>query len=204
MLLNFCPLLAIQLVRVMDPFYHFREWSEQEAAKLMKQTGTIEDVDGEYSLRISGKSPRICRLPPHYRIALHALNKRFGLYKKIVVHLKKSSNASAPTLRNLYLSLINYMHNVRISFVADAFHSVTPLDGRFRSPAMDYYLWLDHKAGGFHSQCREILANDHHVTFDDVKNGISADILALGSCSNIYLIYLYLICDKSIGVHITP
>lgn len=80
-------------------------------------------------------------------------------------------------LRNTYLSVIRYLNDVRIAFLDDAGASSDPLDGKFRSATLDYYLWLDHTGNGFHDGCRQELATAHGVSFDGLKNGDCQDIL---------------------------
>ncbi|KAG2354874.1 hypothetical protein BDR07DRAFT_1381928 [Suillus spraguei] len=148
----------------MNSSFHFQHWSTRNADTLMKSNGTIEDIDGEYSFKVSGRILQSCPVAAHYRLPLRALNKKFGIYRKIVTHLTDSSLPLAAQLRDTYLSVMDYMHNVRIKFCADALGSPDPLEAGFRSPVLDYYLWLDHKAGGFHDISRTILEEDHKLT----------------------------------------
>jgi flagellar biosynthesis regulator FlaF len=166
----------------MNPLCRLRQWSSEDIARLMKVKGTIQDVDGECSFKVSGKSRKGCNVAAHYRIPLHALNKRFGLYRKIVVHLDASSHHNAANMRDAYLSIMDYMNNVRIAFMDDAARSKDALHGDFRSPALDYYLWLDHTSSGFHAECRKTLEATYGVTFEGLQNGTSADILVLSAC----------------------
>ncbi|KAG2107376.1 hypothetical protein DEU56DRAFT_707501, partial [Suillus clintonianus] len=105
-----------------------------------------------------------------YRIPLHALNKKFGLYRKIVAHLSSSSHCNASHMRDVYASIMDYMNEVRIAFMDDAAQSPDALHGKFRSPALDYYLWLDHISSGFDAKDREDLQATHGVTFKHVQN----------------------------------
>ncbi|KAG2046008.1 hypothetical protein BDR06DRAFT_977797 [Suillus hirtellus] len=150
----------------MNPSCQLRQWTTQDINRLMKVKGTIQDVDGEYSLKVSGLSRKSCQIAPHYRIPLHALNKKFGLFRKTVAHLDASSHQNAPYMRDMYLSIIDYINNVRIAFLEDAAISKDALCGDFRSPVLDYYLWLDHTTGGFHDDCRQALKESHGVTFE--------------------------------------
>ncbi|KAG2045543.1 hypothetical protein BDR06DRAFT_1015540 [Suillus hirtellus] len=161
----------------MNPSCHFFEWSQNDARQLLKAKGTIQDIDGECSLKLSGHSRKSCLIAPHYRLPLYALNKRFGLYRKVVEHLHDTSIVEAAHLRNTYLSVMKYLHDIRISFLEDAAGSPDPLHGEFRSPAMDYYLWLDHTADGLDDECRQALEKAHGVTFEGLKNGQCPDIL---------------------------
>ncbi|KAG2136433.1 hypothetical protein DEU56DRAFT_756339 [Suillus clintonianus] len=163
----------------MDPSFIFRHWSKKNIGILMKSTATIEDVDGECSFKVSGIASKSCPIAAHYRVALRAINKKFGLYRKIVIHLTDSRNNLAIQLRDTYLSVMDYMHNVRIAFFVDARDSADPLEAGFRSPALDYYLWLDHKVGGFHDRSRETLEKDHNVTLRSLQNRECEDIIAL-------------------------
>ncbi|KAG1786395.1 uncharacterized protein HD556DRAFT_1449772 [Suillus plorans] len=160
----------------MNPSCQLRQWAPQDISRLMKVKGTIQDVDGECSFKVSGLS-RTCQIAPHYRIPLHALNKKFGLYKKIVAHLDASSHKNATYMRDMYLSTIDYMNNVRIAFLEDAAGSTDALCGDFRSPVLDYYLWLDHTTSGFHAECRQALKESHGVTFEGLQNSTCPDIL---------------------------
>ncbi|KAG1867656.1 hypothetical protein F4604DRAFT_1927439 [Suillus subluteus] len=74
---------------------------------------------------------------------------------------------------------MDYLQNVRITFWSDARGSPDPLDAEFRSPAMDYYLWLDHRAGGFHNECRMKLEMYHQITLKSIKNREGKDIIPL-------------------------
>ncbi|KAG2337137.1 hypothetical protein BDR05DRAFT_952839 [Suillus weaverae] len=163
----------------MDPSFQFRHWSTSDVGILMKSKGTIKDIDGDYSFMISGKHSQSCSVAAHYRLPLRAINKKFGLYRKVVNHLTESSHPLATQLRDTYLSVMDYLQNVRIAFWADARGSPDPLDAGFRSPAMDYYLWLDHRAGGFHHECRMNLEKDHHITLKSIKNRECTDIIPL-------------------------
>ncbi|KAG1720424.1 uncharacterized protein EDB91DRAFT_1088861 [Suillus paluster] len=158
--------------------------------------GTIEDVDGECSFKVSGMASQSCPIAAHYRVPLRAINKKFGLYRHIVTHLTDSRNPLAIQLRDTYLSVMDYMHDVRIAFFTDARGSANPLEAGFRSPAMDYYLWLDHKVGAFHDRSREILEKDHNVTFKSLQNREGNDIITLRMWSTMNHLDLSLICDE--------
>ncbi|KAG1829886.1 hypothetical protein DFJ58DRAFT_848588 [Suillus subalutaceus] len=84
---------------------------------------------------------------------------------------------------------MDYLQNVRITFWSDARGSPDPLDAEFRSPAMDYYLWLDHRAGGFHNECRMKLEMYHQITLKSIKNREGKDIIPLRQLSSIYNIH---------------
>lgn len=183
----------------MDPIFHFQHWSRRNASNLMKLKGIIEDVDGECSLQVSqaGRVSQCGKIAPHYRVPLRALNKRFGVYRKIATHLNGSSGEVASQIRDTYLSIMNYIHNVRITFCADARGSPDPLDASFRSAALDYYLWLDHKAGGFHETCRATIEKSDKVTFQSVKNREGQDIISLRKSPAMHPMCTSLIWDKS-------
>ncbi|KAG1784506.1 uncharacterized protein HD556DRAFT_1451705 [Suillus plorans] len=161
----------------MNPLCNFRDWSVHDAEQLLKVKGTIQDVDGECSLKVTGKSRKACPIPAQYRLPMYALNKKFGIYRKIVQHLQKSSSEGAANLRDTYLSVMKYLHDVRIAFMEDSGGSSDPLNGTFRSAALDYYLWLDHTTYGFHEECRTTLLTSHGVSFEGLKNGDCPDIL---------------------------
>jgi hypothetical protein len=161
----------------MHPSCNFRQWSKHDAQQLLKVKGTIQDVDGECTLKVTVHSRKGCPIAPHYRLPLYALNKKFGMYRKVVEHLQTLTSVEAATSRNTYLSVMQYLNDVRIGFVDDACASTDPLHGTFRSATLDYYLWLDNTCDGFHDECRESLATAHGVTFEGLKNGECADIL---------------------------
>ncbi|KAG1790111.1 uncharacterized protein HD556DRAFT_1310895 [Suillus plorans] len=171
---------GLYFVPSMDPFFRFRHWSSRNARTLMKSKGTIEDVDGECLLKVFqvGRPSESGHIAAHYRVPLRAVNKKFGIYRKIVTHLTSSSQPLASQLRDTYLSIMEYMHNVRITFCADARGSPDPLQAGFRSAALDYYLWLDHRAGGFHELCRAKIEQSHKVTFKSVQNRECQDIIS--------------------------
>ncbi|KAG2335964.1 hypothetical protein BDR05DRAFT_1006302 [Suillus weaverae] len=179
----------------MDPSFTFHHWSKKKIGMLMKSTATIEDVDGECSFKVSGMALQSCPIAAHYRVALRAINKKFGLYRKIAIHLTDSRNCLAVQLRDTYLSVMDYMHNVRIAFFEDARGSAVPLEAEFRSPALDYYLWLDHKVGGFHDRSRETLEKDHNVTLRSLQNREGEDIIAQRMLSTMHHTNMSLICD---------
>jgi hypothetical protein len=159
---------------------------------LMKSKGTIKDVDGEYWFAVSGQASLNCNIAAHYRLPLRSINKKFGTYRNIVTHLTDSSHPLVTQVRDTYLSIMDYIHNVRIAFCADARGSLNPLGAGFRSPALDYYLWLDHIAGGFHDMCRTTLETDHHVTFEAIQSGDVKDVIPLRQWSTMHHIYLTL------------
>ncbi|KAG2063552.1 hypothetical protein BDR04DRAFT_1163562 [Suillus decipiens] len=161
----------------MNPFCLFRDWSLYDGRQLLKAKGTIQDVDGECTLKVTGPSRKGCPVAPHYRLPLYALNKKFGIYRKVVEHLEGSHSIGASHMRNTYLSVMQYLHDVRTAFVDDAEGSQNPLHGDFRSAALDYYLWLDHTSHGFHDECCEALYRAHGVTYESLKNGQSPDVL---------------------------
>ncbi|KAG1718052.1 uncharacterized protein EDB91DRAFT_1090353 [Suillus paluster] len=169
--------LAHYLHASMNPSCQFREWSAHDLQKLIRVQGTIEDVDGECSLKISGQRQKGCRIVAHYRLPLQALNKKCGVYRKIVTHLTGLPGLDAADMLNTYASVMEYMNNVRIAFLKDASRSEDALHGDFQSPALDYYLWLDHTQHGFHAEYRDALERDHNVTFEAIQNGRCADIL---------------------------
>jgi flagellar biosynthesis regulator FlaF len=160
----------------MNPLCNIRHWSPGEIDQVLKAKGTIQDVDGVCSFKVSSRSRKACDVAAHYRMPLHALNKKFGLYKKVVAHLSASSHDGAARMRNVYVSTMDYMTQVRLAFFEDAAGSENALRGDFRCPALDYYLWLDHHGDGFHN--REALRVSHGVTFERVKNSACPDILA--------------------------
>ncbi|KAG2029294.1 hypothetical protein BDR03DRAFT_1018594 [Suillus americanus] len=160
----------------MNPSCEFHQWSADEAQKLLKVKGTIQDVDGECTFKLTG-SRKGCLVAPHYRLPLYALNKKIGLYRQVVQHLQTLSSTSVMEMRDTYLSVMQYLNDVRIAFLADAGASSNPLHGDFRSPTFDYFLWLDHHCDGFHDEWRDALAEVHQITFEGVKNGECADIL---------------------------
>jgi hypothetical protein len=170
----------VYFVSSMDPLFRSRRWNRRNASTLMKSKGTIEDVDGECLLKVSqvGRPSESGQIAAHYRVPLRALNKKFGIYRKIVTHLTSSSQPLASQLRDTYLSIMEYMHTVRSTFCADAQGSPDPLQAGFRSAALDYYLWLDHRAGGFHESCRTTLEQNHQVTFKSVQNRECQDIIS--------------------------
>ncbi|KAG2108282.1 hypothetical protein DEU56DRAFT_920511 [Suillus clintonianus] len=161
----------------MNPLCHIRQWSPEEIGRLLKVKGTIQDVDGLCSFKVSSRPRKSCDVAAHYRIPLHALNKKFGLYRKIVEHLSASSHFNAAQMRDVYASIMDYMNEVRIAFLEDAAGSLDALHGRFRSPALDYYLWLDHTCSGFDSQYRKVLQETHGVTFECIRDSTCSDIL---------------------------
>jgi hypothetical protein len=175
----------------MDPSFQFRQWSTKDIGVLIKSKATIKDIDGDYTLMIAGKISLNCQIAAHYRFPLQALNKRFGLYRKIVNHLIKSLHPLATQLQDTYLSIMDYIHNVRIAFCRDARASPNALDSEFRSPALDYFLWLDHHGGGFHNGCRMNLQKHHDITMMSVKNREGKDIISFRQFSSKYLI----LCD---------
>ncbi|KAG2351354.1 hypothetical protein BDR07DRAFT_1386114 [Suillus spraguei] len=67
---------------------------------------------------------------------------------------------------------------VFIEGLSDTQGSPDPLEASFRSAALNYYLWLDHKAGGFHEICRATLEKEHNVTFKSVENREGQDIIS--------------------------
>ncbi|KAG2740616.1 hypothetical protein P692DRAFT_20880849 [Suillus brevipes Sb2] len=144
----------------------------------MKVKGTIQDVDGVCSFKVSSRSRKACDVAAHYRMPLHALNKKFGLYRKVVAHLGASSHDGAARMRNIYFSIMDYMNQVRLAFLEDAAQSENALRGDFRCPALDYYLWLDHNGDGFDDHYREALRVTHGVTFERIQNSACLDILA--------------------------
>ncbi|KAG2108218.1 uncharacterized protein F5147DRAFT_540686, partial [Suillus discolor] len=100
-----------------------------------------------------------------YHMPLHALNKKFGLYRQIVAHLDVSPHTNALHKHDTYLLIMDYMNNVRIVSMQDASRSPDALYGDFRSPILDYYLWLNHTVDGFHAGCRRALEETHGITF---------------------------------------
>ncbi|KAG1832551.1 hypothetical protein DFJ58DRAFT_736336 [Suillus subalutaceus] len=161
----------------MNPSCHFRQWSSADAQQLLKVKGTIQDVDGECSFKLTGQSHKGCKIAPHYRLPLYALNKKFGIYRTVVQHLQDARSEEAARHRNTYLSVMRYLNDVRIAFLDDAGVCSDALRTDFRSAALDYYLWLDHTGSGFHDECRTTLATAHGVTFEGLKNGQCPDIL---------------------------
>jgi hypothetical protein len=153
----------------MNPSCSLQEWSSDDARQLLKVKGTIQDVDGECTLRVTGQSRAGCPIAPHYRLPLYAINKKFGIYRKVVEHLQASSSPNAGRMRNSYLSIMKYLHDVRIAFHHDCLSSADPLHGAFRSAVLDYYLWLDHTVAGFHEEARRQLESRHGITFELVK-----------------------------------
>ncbi|KAG2737373.1 hypothetical protein P692DRAFT_20883638, partial [Suillus brevipes Sb2] len=88
---------------------------------------------------------------------------------------------------------MGYMKDVLMAFLADAGASANPLESDFRSPALDYYLWLDHKADGFDDTARARLKMQWNVTFDALKNGKCEDILKLRTSPSVQLMCVALI-----------
>lgn len=166
----------------MNPLCYIRQWSPEDISQLMKVKGTIQDVDGLCSFKVSSRPRKCCDVAAHYRIPLHALNKKFGLYRKVVAHLSASSHCNAAHMRDVYVSIMDYMNEVRIAFVEDSARSPDALHGDFRSPALDYYLWLDHTCSGFDAQYREALQATRGVTFEHVQNSTCSDILVFRAC----------------------
>ncbi|KAG1732809.1 hypothetical protein EDB19DRAFT_1831169 [Suillus lakei] len=130
----------------MNPLCQFCQWSSEDIAQLMKIKETIQDVDGECSFKVSGQTCKGCNVAVHYYIRLHALNKKFGLYKRIVVYLDALSYHNTA-----------HMNDIQIAFMEDAAQSKDALQGDFRSPAFNYYIWLDHTGSGFHVEYCEAL-----------------------------------------------
>ncbi|KAG2756203.1 hypothetical protein P692DRAFT_20715994 [Suillus brevipes Sb2] len=93
----------------MNPLCNIRQWSPGEISQVMKVKGTIQDVDGLCSFKVSSRSRRVCNVAAHYCMPLHALNKKFGLYRKVVAHLSASSHDGAARMRNVYVSTMDYM-----------------------------------------------------------------------------------------------
>jgi hypothetical protein len=124
----------------MNSLCQFHDWSLYDGQQLLKAKGTIQDVDGECSFKITGWSHTGCPVAPHYCLPLYALNKKFGISHKVVEHLAGLSSIGASRLQNTYLSMMQYLHDVRTEFVDDAAGSQNPLYGDFRSPSLDYYL----------------------------------------------------------------
>jgi hypothetical protein len=174
------------------PSYQFRKWTAQYEGTLKKVKVTIQAVDGDCSLKVSG-NPKSCPIAAHYQLPLRALNKKFGLYKKIIIHLRGSSHSNAVDVRSTFLSIMGYMKDVLMAFLADAGASANPLESDFRSPALDYYLWLDHKADGFDDTARARLKMQWNVTFDALKNGKCEDILKLRTSPSVQLMCVALI-----------
>jgi hypothetical protein len=108
-------------------------------------------------MKVSGKNPKFCSIAAHYQLPLHAQNKKIGLYKKIITHLNRSSNLHATHMQNTFLSLLGYLKDVVIGFILDAHTSANLLASDFRTPVLDYYLWLDHKVDGFDNRSRGCL-----------------------------------------------
>jgi hypothetical protein len=160
----------------MHPSCTFREWGAAEAQRMLKIKGTIQDVDGECTFKLTG-SRKGCLVAPHYRLPLYALNKKIGLYRQVVQHLQTLSSARAKEMQDTYLSVMQYLNDVRIIFLDDACASSSPLHGDFRSATFDYFMWLDHHCDGFHDEWRNVLAEVHEITFEDVKNRECPDIL---------------------------
>lgn len=67
----------------------------------------------------------------------------------------------------------------------DAAGSVNALHGNFRSPVLDYYLWLDHTPSGFYTECCWALQKSHGVTFEGLHNFTCSDILKFYVCLSI-------------------
>jgi hypothetical protein len=88
------------------------------------------------------------------------------------------------------------MHNVCIAFCRDAQASSNALNSKFSSPALDYFLWLDHHGGVFHNGCHMNLKKYHDITMMSVKNQEGKDIISFHQCSSKYFIYLMLIPRK--------
>ncbi|KAG1844919.1 hypothetical protein C8R48DRAFT_780143 [Suillus tomentosus] len=161
----------------MHPSCDLIEWSLRDVQQLLKVKGTIQDIDGECSLKVTGNSRRSCLIAPHYRLPLYALNKKIGIYRKVIEHLQKSTSINAATLRDTYASVMKYLTDVRVAFLDDAAASSSPTNSDFRSSTLDYYLWLDHTCDGFHDGWRQSLATEHGVTIEGVEKGDCSDIL---------------------------
>jgi hypothetical protein len=170
----------------MNPSCHFREWNAHDVQQLLKAKGTIQDIDGECSLKVTGRSRKGCPIAAHYRLPLYALNKKLGIYRKIIEHLQDSPSSEAAHLRNTYLSVMKYLHDVRIAFMDDAGGSPDALHGDFRSTAMDYYLWMDHTSNGFDDECRSALYSLYKIDFERLKDGACGDILYFRACPIIH------------------
>ncbi|KAG2083494.1 hypothetical protein BD769DRAFT_1390943, partial [Suillus cothurnatus] len=104
--------------------------------------------------QVTVHSRKGCPIAPHYRLPLYALNKKFGMYRKVVEHLQTLTSVEAATSRNTYLSVMQYLNDIchiGLLFV------------------------LDNTCDGFHDECRESLATAHGITFEGLKNGECAD-----------------------------
>lgn len=77
------------------------------------------------------------------------------------------------------------MKYVFMAYLTDARASKSPLGSDFRSSALDYYLWLDHKFDGFDDGSRERLKIEWNVTFEALKTGQCKDILELSTIFSI-------------------
>lgn len=167
----------------MHPSCDLIEWNVRDVQQLLKVKGTIQDIDGECSLKVTGNSRRSCLIAPHYRLPLYALNKKIGIYRKVIEHLQQSKSINAATLRDTYASVMKYLTDVRVAFLDDAAASSSPTNSDFRSSTLDYYLWLDHTCDGFHDGWRQSLATEHGVTIEGVEKGDCSDILVFRAFS---------------------
>ncbi|KAG1859389.1 hypothetical protein C8R48DRAFT_774727 [Suillus tomentosus] len=98
----------------MNPSCHFKEWSSHDARQLLKMKGTIQDVDGDCSIKLTGLRNG-CPIAAHYRLPLYALNKKFGIYRKVVEHLWNASGVEAIDIRNTYLSEDSHIRSTETS-----------------------------------------------------------------------------------------
>ncbi|KIK31807.1 hypothetical protein CY34DRAFT_111232, partial [Suillus luteus UH-Slu-Lm8-n1] len=96
----------------MHPSCTFHQWSADEAQRMLKLKGTIQDVDGECTFKLTG-SRKGCLVAAHYRLPLYALNKKIGLYRQVVQHLQTLSSARAMEMRDTYLSVMQYLNDWR-------------------------------------------------------------------------------------------
>jgi hypothetical protein len=104
----------------MNPLCQLHQWSAEDIARLLKIEGTIQYVDGECFFKASRQTRKGCNVATHCHIPLNALNKRFGLYKRIVAHLDASSHHNAAHMYDAYVSIMDYMNDVWIAFMEDA------------------------------------------------------------------------------------
>ncbi|KAG2340037.1 hypothetical protein BDR05DRAFT_1002804 [Suillus weaverae] len=66
---------------------------------------------------------------------------------------------------------MGYMKDILKVFLTDAKASGNPLKSDFRSTALDYYLWLDHKSDGFDDGSHVCLKKEWNMTLEALKNG---------------------------------
>ncbi|KAG1729379.1 hypothetical protein EDB19DRAFT_1832424 [Suillus lakei] len=102
----------------MNPLCQLHQWSAEDIARLLKIEGTIQYVDGECFFKASRQTRKGCNVATHCHIPLNALNKRFGLYKRIVAHLDASSHHNAAHISPV-LDYYLWLYHTSIGFHAE-------------------------------------------------------------------------------------